>query len=292
MQKSASNQLLKKSYFAILGASILSGISFNSFAQTRRAAKPAVSSKPPSKTSATKVSVPETSSAWTGIITYTRTQSMSENKTVPRVSGRGQDTRNWEMRFNYRAQVAVLEAPEKNGSSVGKANIAHLFSSVETNDSTEKNSCDNGKTYREMKGQSISKTETIGNASSVEANVNVGVNEDGTYTVSIGLPEIRGKTTGSQSSSFSGQCTPKSGTNLTLPPTEATIDGNSLTSDGTHRVNPSNPNRLSGSYSKSFANVIETITWNLQKGGAPLRLLDLRFEEMKFPNWNDWQEIF
>jgi hypothetical protein len=78
---------------------------------------------------------------------------------------------------------------------------------------------------------------------------------------------------------------------FTLDPAETTIDGNSLTSDSKHRINPSDPNRLSGSYSKTFQNVTETITWKLQKGGAPLRLLDLKFEDMKFPNWNDWQEI-
>lgn len=30
---------------------------------------------------------------------------------------------------------------------------------------------------------------------------------------------------------------------------------------------------------------------NLQKCGAPLRLTDLKFEDMKFPNWNDWKAI-
>src|SRR5690606_20706124 len=29
----------------------------------------------------------------------------------------------------------------------------------------------------------------------------------------------------------------------------------------------------------------------LQKCGAPLRLTDVAFEDMKFPNWNDWGEI-
>jgi hypothetical protein len=134
-------------------------------------------------------------------------------------------------------------------------------------------------------------TETSGNANNQDANVHVGINADGTYTVSVGLSEIKGKTTGSQTSSFSGQCKPKEGKNLTMPATETTIDGNSLTSDGKHRINPSDPNRLSGSYSKTFQNVTETITWKLQKGGAPLRLLDLKFEDMKFPKWNDWQEI-
>src|SRR4051794_23583420 len=61
------------------------------------------------------------SEAWTGVITYTRTQSQSDNKTVDRISGRGKDTRNWEMKFDYKATVGVSEAPEKNGSNVGKA---------------------------------------------------------------------------------------------------------------------------------------------------------------------------
>ncbi|HEX8237658.1 MAG TPA: hypothetical protein VF600_16995 [Abditibacteriaceae bacterium] len=290
MQKPASDKLFRTLCFIVFGAGILSGMSFSSFAQTRRPSKQQ-SSKQPSKAAASKAAAPERSGAWTGVITYTRTQSKTDNKTVKRVSGRGEDKRDWEMKYDYKAQVAVMEAPEKNGSSIGKANISHTFSSIETTSSTESNSCDRGKTWRDMKGEFMSKTETSGNASNLEANVNVGINADGTYSVSVGLPEIKGKTTGLQSSSFSGQCTPKEGKTFTLPPTETTIDGNSLTSDGKNRINPSDPNRLSGSYSHKFVDVTETITWNLQKGGAPLRLLDLKFEDMKFPNWNDWKEV-
>jgi pimeloyl-ACP methyl ester carboxylesterase len=142
-----------------------------------------------------------------------------------------------------------------------------------------------------MKGDFSSKTETNGEGKAVEVNVSVGVNADGSYTVSVGLPQIKGKTTGEQTSSFSGQCKPKEGKTLTMPPTETTIDGNSLTSDGSDRINPDDPNRLSGSFSKTWENVTETITWSLQKCGAPLRITDLKFEHMKFPNWNDWKEI-
>ena len=53
-----------------------------------------------------------------------------------------------------------------------------------------------------MHGESISKTETTGERQRIEANVTVGVNADGTYTVSVGVPQIKGKTTGSQSSSL------------------------------------------------------------------------------------------
>ena len=230
------------------------------------------------------------SGAWTGIVTYTRTQAMSDNKTVERVSGRGRDTTDWQMRFNYKASVSVVEAPEKNGTSIGKAKINHSFSSVEQVSAVEKNSCDNGKTWRDMRGESVSKTETSASGSE-DANVTVGVNSDGTYSVSVGIPPIKGRTSGSQSSSYSGQCKPKEGKNLSMPPTETTIDGNSLSSDGTNRINPSDPNRISGSYTKTWQNVSETITWNLQKCGAPLRLTALEFEDMKFPNWDDWAKI-
>jgi pimeloyl-ACP methyl ester carboxylesterase len=241
--------------------------------------------------SAPKKAATACSGAWTGTVTYTRTQGNSDNKTVPRVSGRGEDKREWEMRYEYRAQVAVIDSPDRPGSSSGKAKVDHKMTSTEKNHATERNSCDRGKTWKEMTGTSISKTETSGSAGGVDANVHIGVNTDGTYSVSVAIPPIQGKTTGSQSSTYSGQCVPKEGKNLTMPPTDTSIDGNSLTSDGTHRINPSDPNRASGSYSRTYLGVTETITWSLQKCGAPLRITDLRFEHPKFPNFTDWTAI-
>jgi pimeloyl-ACP methyl ester carboxylesterase len=194
------------------------------------------------------------------------------------------------MNYNYKASVAVVESPEMNGSSRGIATINHNFSSSETVVGKEKNSCDRGKSFQEMSGTGTSKTQISGQGR-VDASVGIGVNDDGTYSVSVGLPQIQGQVTGSTSSSFSGQCTPKEGKNFNLPSTPTSIDGNSLTSDGTTRVNPDSPNKLSGSYSKTWQNVTETITWNLQKCGAPLRITDLTFEHPKFPNFSDWQEI-
>lgn len=230
------------------------------------------------------------SGAWTGIITYTRTQTTTNSKTVPRVSGRGEDKTDFEMKYEYKAQVAVVEAPEMNGSSVGKATIDMTLTSKEKVVAKEKNSCDRGKTWQEMTGTSTSQTETTGQGKE-DANVNVGINSDGTYTVSVGIPQIQGKVTGSQNSTFSGQCTAKEGKNLTMPPSPTTIEGNSLTSDGRNRVDATDQNKISGTYSNTWQGVTETITWNLQKCGAPLRITDLKFEDMKYPNWNDWKEI-
>jgi pimeloyl-ACP methyl ester carboxylesterase len=228
--------------------------------------------------------------AWTGVITYTRTQSQSETKTVERVSNRGKDTREWQMKLDYQATVGVAADPHRKGSSVGKASITHRFTSKETTVAVERNSCDRGKTWRDMTGTFISETIVSGEGKD-DANVHVGINTDGTYTVSVGLPQFQGTVTGAQSSTFSGQCTPKPGKNLTLPPTPTTIEGQSLTSDGSHRLDPKDPSRLSGSYSRPFPGGVESITWSLQKNAAPLRLIALKFEDMKFPTWDAWQEI-
>jgi hypothetical protein len=264
---------------------IIFSSNFSVFAQTRK------SNTSQTAVNQTKSGAPKCSGAWTGNVSYTRTQAMSDSKTEKRVSNRGEDKREFEMRYNYNASVAVLESPERSGSNIGKARIEHKFSSIDKTAAREENSCDRGKTFRVMFGNFLTKTETTANATNAQANVHVGVNADGTYAVSVGVPQIKGQTTGSQTSSFSGQCVPKEGKNLSMPATETTVDGNSLTSDGTHRVNPSDPNRLSGSYSKTWQNVTETISWSLEKCGAPLRITDLQFEDMKYPNWNDWQEI-
>ncbi len=105
------------------------------------------------------------------------------------------------------------------------------------------------------------------------------------------MPQIPGKTSGSQSATYSGQCTTKEGYNIASPTTPAKVQGASFRSNGTNRVDPNNPNRLSGSWSETALGITNTITWSLQRCGGELRISDLKFEDMKFPNWNDWHEI-
>lgn len=276
---SKSTNFLRKIYSLLLIITVLSG------------ALPVLAQKKNAQaTSQPKQTQAKCSGAWTGAITYARMQSDTNDKVVPRVSGRGEDATSWRMKYEYKASVSLVEDSKKSGDTVAKSTIAHEFSSTEKVSAVEKNSCDQGKTWQDMRGESTSKTEILSNAKT-DANVSVGVSADGTYTVSVALPQIKGELSGSQASKFSGQCTKKEGKDLTVPPTETVVDGNSITSDGKNRVNPDDPNRLSGSYSTTWQGVTETITWDLEKCGAPLRLVDLKFEAMKFPNWDDWQEI-
>jgi pimeloyl-ACP methyl ester carboxylesterase len=230
-----------------------------------------------------------TSSAWTGTVSYSRTHSHSDNKTVYRVSGRGRDTTQFEMNYRYKAVVAVLESPAQDGSNIAKASVSHTMTSKETTTALESNSCDRGKTWQQMSGSFSNEQKTTGEGRD-DANVTIGVHDDGTYTVGVAAPRIKGKISGSQKSSFSGQCTKKEGKTLNYPETETSVEGGSLVSTG-NRVDPTNPTHLSGSYSQTNLNITETITWNLEKCGAPLRVTDLTFEDMKFPTWDNWQNI-
>jgi pimeloyl-ACP methyl ester carboxylesterase len=230
------------------------------------------------------------SGAWTGSITFSRTQLVTDTQVTPRVSGRGKDTKKMEMKLDYKASVAVIESPERNGSSIGKASINSNYTITETTKAEEENSCDKGKSFRTMTGNFTSQSGISGSGNG-EANVTIGVNSDGTYTVGVGVPQIPGKTTGLETGTYSGQCSTKEGFNRTMPSTPTNVQGASFRSNGTHRVDPANPNKLSGSHSETALGITNTITWSLQKCGGELRLSDLKFEDMKFPNWNDWQEI-
>lgn len=296
MHQQFSNALLAKLSLLVLGAGFLAGIQPSASAQTRAASKKPTARKPtskaaPQKTSTTKAAPKDRYNAWTGIITCTRSNSASHNKSSKLVSADGTQESSFRMRDDYTAQVAVIEAPEKNGSSLAKANISNESSATEKTITIAKHRCPGKKTPQEMRGQTVSKSQTKGSASNQDAKLSISINSDGTYTVGVGFSPIKGMATGSTSSSYSGQCVPKKGSNSTAEPTEVTINGQSISSDGKNRLNPADPNHLSGSYSRKWASVTETISWDLRKDGAPLRLLELKFEQMKFPNWNDWQAI-
>ena len=234
--------------------------------------------------------IAQCTSGWTGTISYTRSQSVSDNKTVPRVTGKGTETTNFSMTYEYGAQVLVRALPEA-GLSGGRANINVASVATETKAAQDQQICPHTYERRQVSGNFVSKSETRGNGSGLDADVHVGVDEDGTYRVSIGLPDIKGMSSGSSMATYSGQCTPKKAVNNSYPETPLTIDGVRFGTDGDDRIDPADPNRLNGSFSKTLLGTTEKLSWNLRRCGPVLRLVDVKFEDMKFPRWEDWQEI-
>lgn len=149
---------------------------------------------------------------WAGTIQYTRKQSNSDSKTQTRVSGKGTETTNWAMTYDYAAQVTVRPAPDGD-FSLGRANINMNSVSTETKAANDQMICPHERTMRQMSGRFVNKSETRGSGSGLEADVQIGLDMEGTYRISLALPDIKGVVSGSNSASCSGQCKAKEGTN-------------------------------------------------------------------------------
>ncbi|OGT54943.1 MAG: hypothetical protein A3E01_11720 [Gammaproteobacteria bacterium RIFCSPHIGHO2_12_FULL_63_22] len=227
---------------------------------------------------------------WAGTVEYSRHQASSDAKTVKRVSGKGTETTNTSIDDQYVAQIAVR--PASDGEySLGTANINLTATATETISSNDQMICPHERTMRQMSGQFVSKSERRGNASGLKAGVDITTDTEGTYTVSVRLPEFKGTASGSNSASFSGQCKPKQATNQKIADIPTTIDAMRFSSSGEDRMQPSDPNRLSGAHSVTSYGVTESLRWNLRRCGGDLRLVDVTFEDMRFPEWGAWKAL-
>lgn len=232
------------------------------------------------------------SGAWVGSVQYTRTQTNTESKTEPRVSMMGEDTTTKEFEYKYKAKAIVAESPAKDGSTRSKATVESKLTSKETTAAKEKVSCDRGKTWKTQTGDFKTEMFMEGDSDSADANVRVGINNDGTYNVSVAMQPIKGKKGGSYTANFSGQCTQKKNINETSPEAEDSIPGNSLITDGSHRFDPKNPNNISGSYTYAgIAGMSETITWKLRRCGSPLMITEVELYQPRVPSVTDWRRI-
>lgn len=232
------------------------------------------------------------SGAWVGTVKYTRTQTNTENKTTPRASMMGEDSTSREFEYKYKARVVVAESPQKDGSTRATATIKSKLSNEETTTSKEKVSCDRGKSWKTQSGEFKSESTLEGDSDGSGARVQVGINNDGTYNVSVAMDRFRGKKTGSYTANFSGQCTQKKNINETMPEGEADIQGNSMISDGSHRFDGKDPNIISGSYTQAgVAGMEETISWKLRRCGSPLMITEVEMYQPRHPSVTDWVKI-
>jgi hypothetical protein len=206
----------------------------------------------------------ECTGAWTGTVSFVKTFNRDENKVTPRVSGRGENRIKTESDWTYKADIQV-------GGKNAQAAIDFNDTFNETRDAFESNSCDRGKTWRDMscsiKTQSY-RTAT-GNA---DASVQIGVNhQNGTFSISGGTAPITGKTGGEETGKCSNQCVPKIIKPKTFQPSTVEIEGQSFRIPE-QQFEP-NSNTISGSYtSPTELGWTLIVTWSLQKCGAQAAL--------------------
>lgn len=229
-------------------------------------------------------------SGWSGSANYSRQFASNTSKSGQRISDDGTETESSSITSDYAAQFAVRPGTEP-GTSIARADIKYTQSAKQAISASVQSRCANDRTIRTMTGQTTTESRVRAGASGTDADVSASMNDDGTYSVGVGTGEISGMVSGSDSSTFSGQCSPQPNRSNSLGETPTSVQGYTFESDGTNRVDPRNPSQLSGSYSVTNFGVTETLKWNLRRCAGELYLVDLKFEDMKFPTWEAWQEI-
>lgn len=229
-------------------------------------------------------------SGWTGQVGYTRAFATSTSESGRSISSDGTVTNSSSVTADYSAQVAV-QAGAEPGSSIGRANINYSSRARDGQSKTIQSRCSGERAMRTMTGETFTESIVRATGSGVETDFGVSIDEEGYYSVSIGLPQIEGTASGSTKSSFSGQCSPMRGGDSDPSEVPTSVDGYRFGSDGSTRVAANNPDQLSGSYSVTNFGLTETMTWNLRRCASAVRFVDLKLEDMKFPTWEAWQDI-
>jgi pimeloyl-ACP methyl ester carboxylesterase len=227
---------------------------------------------------------------WTGTVNYYLTQSYSDASREERNSGRGSEVRHFQLDHQYQAAIKLAKPSTAESTSVAQASIAYRFNSVETVVASERNSCDNGKSWRNMTGTFTTKVNSQANAQT-EAEVGVDIADDGSYALSVSLPEITGTLGGSESEQYSGQCDARESQQQQSSPNPIMVDAVSFATDYQQFINPAQPDNLTGSYSEQFEHQLNRLEWQLSRCNGKLRLLDLAFAHMAYPNWGEWRAI-
>lgn len=227
---------------------------------------------------------------WSGLVSYKRSQHYTDNSQEERNSGRGTDSRSFQLDYEYQAKIKLAKELQDEAELRGKATISHRYTTVETISSIERNSCDNGKTWQQMSGEFTTKSQLSGKAAA-SGLVGIDIQDNGRYAISLTLPPIKGILSGSQSAEYSGQCDAVEGDSTQLTPTETEIEEVFFASDNSQHIDPNNPNRLSGSFTQNIAHESNTLAWELSRCKGELELQEMKFQHMQFPHWGKWVDI-
>lgn len=139
---------------------------------------------------------------------------------------------------------------------------------------------------------------TQAQASGSAESFNLSVNEAaGEYNFSMNFPEIQGVYKREQHVKRTGFCQPKNNEPTDQSDNEPTkVEGSGFSID-TQKIDPKNPDTLSGTKiwgddgSGKVRTFIFQVTWRFTRCPQKLLITDLKFEHPQFPNFEDWKEI-
>lgn len=271
--------------------SITSG-SFGIFGQTRRGA-----AKPAAKPAAGNAASSGCKGGWRGVVTLRKTLKDSLQSDEPGIRKSIDRIKHITSRdYQYFANAVVTDA----NPYAPKVNTKIKFSDKDNNWGEERvfDSCGSREKGHWFIIEGTDNRTTTAEASGSADSFNLTVDEaSGIYHFNVGYPDAKGTYNREEHTKRSGHCQAKNNTPFDRSTNEATkVDGESVSVTGA-KMDPNNPNVLQGSKTwgddgrgevRSF---VYTATWYFTRCPGDVIVTNLRFEDMKFPNWDNWQEI-
>ncbi|HEV8591178.1 MAG TPA: hypothetical protein VGQ55_03675, partial [Pyrinomonadaceae bacterium] len=283
--------LIEKSLVLFLLFGILNGGVVSSFAQTRRSGSrqaAAVNSKQ---------TVQRCAGGWSGVVTFKKTLKDSLESDEPGIRKNIDRIKHKASRdYDYAGRAVVDGTNPQN--AVVTTNVS--FTDIDLDWGQEKvfdtcNSRENGHWFI-IEGTDDRQTQA--QASGSAKSFNLSANEfDGTYSFSLAFPDATGAYKREQHVKRTGHCQPKNNEPYDKSDNEPTkISGESFSVDS-QKIDPNNPDQLSGTKiwgddgKGAVRTFIYQVTWRFTRCPGKLLITDLKFEHPKFPNFEDWKEI-
>jgi pimeloyl-ACP methyl ester carboxylesterase len=267
---------------------------FSVFGQTRR-----TTTKTPSTTSASQTTQKKQSCAggWSGVVTYKKTLKDSLESDAPGIRKSIDRIKHKTSRdYDYTGRAVVDGTNPQN--PVVKTNVN--FTDIDLSWGQEKvfdtcNSRENGHWFI-IEGTDDRQTQAQVSGSADSFNLTVD-EVAGKYAFSLGFPDANGTSKREEHVRRSGHCQPKNNEPFDRSTNEqAKIDGESFSVQD-QKIDPNNPNVLSGTKiwgddgKGEVRTFIFEVTWYFTRCPQSLIITDFRFEHPKFPNYEDWKEI-
>ena len=120
----------------------------------------------------------------------------------------------------------------------------------------------------------------------------------GNYRFTLQFPDANGTYNREQHQKRSGHCQPKNNepTDISDNRKSTKIEGEVVQIEN-EKIDPKNPDVLSGTKiwgddgSGQIRTFVYQATWKFTRCPAQILVTDVKFEDMKFPTWNNWKEV-
>jgi pimeloyl-ACP methyl ester carboxylesterase len=290
-----NRQITHQTIAFFLIAVILSSFTLPAFAQDGRNPRQVLYPKGP-----VKERPKYCNGGWSGVVTFTKTLRESLHTDEP-LMGRIDKAKNRikhdrERSYKYVGRATVDGAdPVK---PVVNTRVSFTDDDKSSGQQKEYDSCHafNDEHFFYVDGVDNRLTEATAQGPAVDFGLNLN-QALGTYSFNLKFPEARGRYTREEHVKRSGFCQPKNNEPSDRSTKEDHVEPAQSFTIENQKIDPGQPDLLAGTFSwgddgrGAVRTFVFTVTWRFSRCPGKILITDLKFEQPKFPDWNNWQEF-